>query len=329
MTFIAPQGCGGDSFDRPIPPVDTTMTFRSTLLAIAIAAILATPAPAQRRQPNPEERIERLEKQVNQVQRRVFGRQPVDTAGYVLDPALTQSDLATINARLESIERQMAELTRTSEENANRVATLETELFRLKAEAERRSREPAAEPEPATDPVDEARPDDGPPPRPQPKFENSGGSARGDSPAVPPVRTRAPSPGDPEFNAAGEQAYDRGYQLWLQKKYDQAIAELRAMASSFPGHRRVSWANNLAGRAMLDKGEYRAAAEALLANYRGNPNGERAADSLFYLGQASMRLRQPAQACKAYTELENVYGATLRADLRRLLPAAKAEAKCG
>jgi TolA-binding protein len=313
------------------------MTFRFALLALALAATALTPAPAQRRQPSPEERIERLEKQINQVQRRVYGRQPVDTAGYVMDPAVTQSELANVSARLESIERQMAELTRTSEENANRVATLETEVFRLKAEAERRERSNAASDSqeaggPTTEPVvDEARPDDGPPPAPRPKVESRRGSTSSDSATAvaAPATTRAPRPGEPDFNAAGEEAYDRGFQLWTAKRYDQAIAALRAMASSFTGHRRVSWANNLAGRAMLDKGEFRAAAEALLANYRGNPNGERAADSLYYLGQASMKLRQPAQACKAYVELENVYGATMRAELRRLLPAAKAEANCG
>jgi TolA-binding protein len=79
---------------------------------------------------------------------------------------------------------------------------------------------------------------------------------------------------------------------------------------------------------MLDKGDYRAAAEALLANYRADPQGERAPDSLYYLGQASFKLRQPQQACKAYAELENVYGQSLRSDLHRLLPAAKSEAKC-
>ena len=99
-------------------------------------------------------------------------------------------------------------------------------------------------------------------------------------------------------------------------------------ASAYPKHRRTSWANNLAGRALLDKGEPRAAAEALLANYRSNPKGERAPDSLYYLGQALMQLNQPAQACKAYTELEVVYGASLRAELKRLLPPAKADARC-
>ena len=124
---------------------------------------------------------------------------------------------------------------------------------------------------------------------------------------------RIPTRDDP-----AEEAYDAGYQLWRTGKYDAAIGALRAFRSSYPNHRRTSWANNLAGRAMLDKGEPRAAAEVLLANYRGNPKGERAADSLFYLGQSLMKLDQPAQACKAYSELEAVYGSTMRADLQKL-----------
>jgi TolA-binding protein len=126
----------------------------------------------------------------------------------------------------------------------------------------------------------------------------------------------------------GEIAYDEGYQLWRTGKYDAAISSLRAFSSAFPKHRRKSWADNLVGRSLLDKGEPRAAAEALLANYRSNPKGERAADSLYYLGQALMQLKQPGQACKAYSELEDVYGSSMRAELKRLLPAAKSEASC-
>ena len=66
----------------------------------------------------------------------------------------------------------------------------------------------------------------------------------------------------------------------------------------------------------VGQGQPRAAAEALLANYRSNPKGERAPDSLFYLGQALMKLGQPGQACKAYSELDAVYGAKVRGDLK-------------
>ena len=116
--------------------------------------------------------------------------------------------------------------------------------------------------------------------------------------------------------------------MWLAGRYDQAISALNAMAKAYPDHRRVSWAHNLAGRSMLDKGQPRAAAEALLANYRRDPKGERAQDSLFYLGQSLMKLGQPGQACKAYAELEDVYGGSVRGPLQAQLPAAKAEAKC-
>ena len=70
------------------------------------------------------------------------------------------------------------------------------------------------------------------------------------------------------------------------------------------------------------------AANALLANYRTNPAGERAPDSLFYLGQALMKLGQPGQACKAYAELDAVYGAKIRPELRKLETDAKAQAQC-
>lgn len=286
---------------------------RLTLLAL-LAATTATPAIGQRRQPSPEERIERLEKQVNQVQRRVYGKQPVDTAGYVLDPAVTQSELTNVSARLDNIERQMAELVRTSEENSNRVATLEAQLAQLRAAAERREAEAPVDDQPTVEAEPQAR-GEGPPPAPRPKVEG------GRTAEAEPVAASASA--DP-----AEAAYDRGFRLWEQKKYDAAIAALRAFPAAYPNSRRVSWARNLQGRALLDKGDYRAAAEVLLNNYRSNKDGERAQDSLYYLGQASMKLGQPGQACKAYAELENVYGSTIRPQIRSMLPAAKAAARC-
>ena len=293
------------------------MKLRYVLIASALGASLLAPASAQRREPTPEQRIDRLERGLRQMQQRVYGRNPpADTAGFADDPAVTQSALTVLVSRLDSIERQMAEVVRTGEENSNRVATLEAEVARMRAELQRR---PAVVEEPTAEPSDDLTGAVSPGPVPRQQAEQQ----------PPPAAAEPARPGDSNFAAAGEQAYDRGYQLWLQKRYDQSITALRAMASSFPGHRRVSWANNLVGRALLDKGEYRAAAEALLANYRSNPQGERAADSLFYLGQASFKLRQPQQACRAYAELENVFGGNLRSELRRLLPTAKAEANCG
>jgi hypothetical protein len=41
-----------------------------------------------------------------------------------------------------------------------------------------------------------------------------------------------------------------------------------------------------------------------------------------------VRLGQPTQACKAYAELSDVYGLTMRPALKAMIPAARAEAKC-
>jgi len=68
----------------------------------------------------------------------------------------------------------------------------------------------------------------------------------------------------PPVEDPAEIAYDEGYQLWRAGKFDQAITALRAFSAAFPRHRRASWANNLTGRALLDKGQARPAAEALL-----------------------------------------------------------------
>ena len=297
-----------------------------SLSLFAAATLALTPAAAQKRQPTPEDRIYRLEKQVRQVQKQVFPKgQPADTAGFSDDPAATQDAVNTLGGRLDAVERQMADLVRQSEENGNRLGVMEADLARLRAEQDRRLRaiesgaaggdaataaSPATE-APTTEGGDTSA--DGPPPPSRPKVET-----RRDSPDV--------TPSDPA--AGAEAAYDAGFQLWTAKKYDPAIASLKSMIAKYPESRRVSWAHNLIGRSLLDKGQPRAAAEELLANYRRDPKGERAQDSLFYLGKSLVKLGQPSQACKAYGELEDVYGASVRAPLKADLPAAKAEAKC-
>jgi TolA-binding protein len=293
-----------------------------TAIALALTATALSPAIAQRRPPTPEQRIDRLEKQVRQVQKQVFPKgQPADTAGVIDDPAATQASVDTMGSRLDAVERQLAEIVRQSEENGNRVATMEAELARLKADADRRAVQAEAAPPPVTEGGDPAPEADEPPPPTisRPKVERSRGAGAAPSEPVVPVAAGA----DP-----AEAAYDAGYQQWTRGQYDNAIRSLNAMAAKYPGHRRVSWAYNLAGRAQLDKGDYRNAADTLLKNYRRDPNGERAQDSVFYLGQALMKLNQPTQACKAYAELETVYAGRIRAPLAASLAPAKAEAKC-
>jgi TolA-binding protein len=127
---------------------------------------------------------------------------------------------------------------------------------------------------------------------------------------------------------AGEAAYMVGYNLWERRRLFEAQKSLEAMAKKYPTHRRASYARNLAGRASLDNGKPATAAKLFLENYTSAPRGERAPDSLFYLGQALMKLGKPGDACKAYNELRKTYGASLRSFLREKLPAARSAAGC-
>ena len=302
----------------------------TALAASAALALLPGVAFAQRQPaPTPDQRIDRLEKQVQQMQRQVFPKgRPADTAGFLDDPAASQSSVMSLDQRLDALEKQMADLVRASEENGNRLRGLEAGIGQLKNDhdqritaLEQKMSEAASVP---TAPVAEPA---GPPatmPRTKPAPTRT----------VPTKKTadaQPPAEGGPMIQAPtdpGEDAYTQGFHLWEAGQYDQAISTLKSFTAAYPKHRRVSYANNLIGRSLLDKGDARSAAEALLANYRTNPGGERAQDSLYYLGQALMRLGQPGQACKAYSELDAVYGAKIRPDVKKLEIDGKSQAQC-
>ena len=303
------------------------------LLATAALAVVPSIAIAQRQAPpSPEQRVDRLEKQVQQLQRQLFPKgRPADTAGFNDDPAASQSSLLSLAQRLDSLERQMADLVRSSEENGNRLRSVEGGLNQLKADQDQRigaieQRLAAGVAAPAS--VDTA-PASVAPATPPPRKSTTPPKT-----TPPKTTTAAPATGGPATTTEaaatdpGEDAYTAGFHQWEDGQYDQAIATLKAFTAAYPKHRRASFANNLIGRALLDKGDARSAATALLSNYRSNPGGERASDSLYYLGQALMKLGQPGQACKAYGELDAVYGAKIRPDLKKLETDAKAQAQC-
>jgi len=270
---------------------------RIALPAAALLGLAVTPALAQR-PPNPEQRIAILEQQV----------------------AASQATALRLEQRLNSIEAQLQQLINQGEVNGHRAGELESQITSLRNDVNNRLT--ALESRPSIQPPPGDAGDSAPQPKSHPDAVESAAVSTPETPPKASDSTEAAAV-DP-----GEDAYSQGYRLWRDGKYDQAITALRAFVSGFPNHRRASFARNLIGRALLDKGEARPAAEALLANYRKDPKGERAPDSLYYLGQALMQLKQPGQACKAYSELEDVYGASVRPDLKALLTKGKADANC-
>lgn len=273
---------------------------RYAISAVAMMGTAVTPAVAQRPASPEQQQIAILQQQL----------------------AASQASSLRLEQRLSSIETQLQQLINQGEVSGHRVSEVESQITTLRNELNSRltaiESRPAAEPQTADSFEADSTSSEV---REKPKVQTAS-LASPEKPAKS-TATEEVVPSDP-----GEDAYSNGFHLWQDGKYDQAITALKSFVSDFPKHRRASFARNLIGRALLDKGQPRPAAEALLSNYRTDPKGERAPDSLYYLGQALMALHQPSQACKAYGELEDVYGSSVRPDLKTLVSKGKADAGC-
>lgn len=277
--------------------------FFTTLLIGAAAAPLAAQTA-----PDLNGRVTKIERELRAVQRKVFpdGRPlepeiapapaPVEAAG---TPAT--SPVADLTARVDAIEAQIRSITSQAEQNGFKVRQLEEQVAALTAEMKALSARPVEPAPPAVEP-----------------------QAAADAPAVAETTGVArPSSGD-----AAEDGYLYGFRLWQAKQYGAAEAELKRVADQHPDHRRASFAQNLLGRAYLDEGKPALAAVALYDSYKKWPQGERAAESLYWLGQALTRLKKPADACKVYAQFTDDYGATAAAGLKAQVAAGRKAAKC-
>jgi len=290
---------------------------RFHLLGLILMASVAAPAAAQRNDPI-DRRVDRLEQQLRAVQRRVF---PDGNSQFVEPEIRSQSGpaaggnlsgdaLSSLNARVDAIEAQLRGLTGLIEESGNSSRQAEAQIGRLRADFGARLDQLEARPRPAAEPPAAA------PPGRQPAAAE---------PAA--ATTRSAAAAEPSVADSAEEAYNAGFRLWNERRYAEAQAALEAAATRFPSGRWISWTRNLQGRAYLDDDKPATAARILLANYQDNPRGERAADSLYYLGQSLTRLNRRAEACRVYDELAQVYP-QMRAEIRRRIPQARTDARC-
>lgn len=290
---------------------------RLILFALATAIFPAAPLLAQ--QPGVEGRVAKLEKEMKAVQRKVF---PGGSSQY-FEPEIAppqsppaaapgtpaSSPVADLTARVDALEAQLAALTGQSEQNAFKLRQLEDAFNKYKADMDARLA-PAAPPPAIT-------PGAGATPRPA----TSGPASEARKAAVAAIERS--NSGDPV-----EDAYLYGYRLWAAKFYPEAEVQLKSVVDKYPEHRRASFAQNLLGRAYLDDGKPALASVAFYENYQKRPKGERAPDSLAYLGQALIQLKKPKDACKVYEEFDDVYGTAASASLKDVVTKGRSTAKC-
>lgn len=300
-----------------------------------IAAMLLTGAATGNAAAQPagiDQRVGKLEKEMTAVQRKVFpGGVPVQPElGGTPAPATGAGDaastpLADLTARVEALEKSVAGITGqieqatfTNKQQDDHIKALEARLKKLEGDGDTATLPAVFAPTPKPGAV--------------PAKSATGGSVK--PPAVVPTRddpkrkaavaaVEIPSTGD-----AAEDAYTYGFRLYTAKFYPEAEAKLKEFVTKYPTHRRASYAQNLLGRAYYDEGKPALASVAFYDNYQKMPNGERASESLYGLGQSLTRLKKLSDACKVYDELTSVYGAKMTGDMKTRVARGRADAKC-
>lgn len=320
---------------------------RNTRLTMIMAALLlgtgGAPALAQTAV---ETRVDRLEREMRAVQRKVFP----GGNGQFFTPEITAPDAATtvpgtpatsvvtdLTARVSALETQLTSLTGQIEQNQYKLQTLEQNFaaYRTATDARLKALEGAASPAAApaanlAPPPAASKPElAAAPPRPGVGGPKAAAGAA-IKPPVDPARARAVAAVEKPLTAdPADDGYVYGYRLWQAKLYPEAEAQLMEVVAKYPKHRRASWAQNLLGRAYLDEGRPSLASHAFYDNYKNFQDGERTPDSLYYLGQSLRKLGKPStDVCKVYDELLDVYGARISPALKADVMKARAVEKC-
>ena len=296
-------------------------------------------------------RVGKLEKEMRAVQRTVFpSGTPVQpdmspsTPAPVIPGSASNTPVADLTARVDALERQIASLTGAGEQAAFRVRQLEESLSRLQQRvgaleapnatpAATTGEAPAARPATTTT---AARPATTTMSTPtalvRPATARPTATATVPKPAAAkPDAARRAAVAAFEIPATGdtvEDEYTYGFRLFTAKLYPEAQAKLKEFVAAHPTHKRASYAQNLLGRAYLEEGKPALASVAFYDNYQKMPRGERAAESLSWLGTALVRLKKLPDACKVFDELRDVYGTRAAADVRARADKGRSDAKC-
>jgi TolA-binding protein len=298
------------------------------LLSVAVLAL--APAPLIAQDANVEGRVTKLEKEMKAVQRKVFP----DGAGKFFEPEIkadgtkaatsgtpSPSAVTDLIARVDALEAQLATLTGQVEQHSAGMKSLEARLKTLETQAKTVT---VAAPPPAAAP--EVKVAAAPKPATVPKPAAPKPAA---TPKPTAARTAAVAAiGRPSTGDAFEDGYNYGYRLWEAKFYPEAQTQLEETVAKHPKHKRASFARNLLGRAWLDDGKPATAVKVFYDNYKNDPRGERAPESLYFLGSALTDLGKAAEACEAFGQLASAYPDEAAGRLAGRVTEGRKRAKC-
>jgi len=313
-------------------------------LSVALGlAVAAGPAPAWSQDRSTQERLDRLERDLNMLQRQVYRGAPPA-------PIADGDSGAAVNAeiRMGRLEAQMRDLNGRVEEFVNQIEQLHQRVEQVAGDIEERFNQAAGAVPPAADSSPAVRSGSAPSPRSTRELaaEAPGATDADLSPsrhiagvgAGPPIPlgtavappggpTAAPGPifgtltppGSPPASPALAKAapaallsggsaadqYNHAFGLLKQADYPAAEAALKAFVDQHPTDPMAGNAQFWLGETYYTRNRFLDAASAFAEGYKRYPKSSKAADDLLKLAMSLGRADQKPNACLALAQLEH------------------------
>lgn len=289
------------------------------------------------------DRLDRLERDVNLLQRQVYRGASGSTAAPAAGAAAAGNAI-DVEVRLGRLEEQVRGLTGQIEDTAYKIQQLNQRLDRLQTDLDFRLQQlehPGSAPS-APPPESAAPPSAGSPARsalsatlptaPATSDPTVGGPVRlrppGSNGAAPPAASPSPTPGvlgtvvvpdtgqpgaPPQTatlapqNVTGSalEQYNAAFALLRQARYDEAEQALRGFIQRNPKDALAGNAQYWLGETYFARKDYNGAASAFAEGYEKYPHSPKAPDDLLKLGITLGILGQKDNACRVYARLEH------------------------
>ena len=309
---------------------------RSLYAVAAVALIAPALAPLHAQTAGETEiRLRKVEAEVAALQRVVFPgsdgkffpQLQSGQSGSVQPGSPASATSSDMLVRMDALEGQVARLTGQVEEDHNRVEKLEARLTAIEgagkvqtvtdtpgSSTDRNLAAMGAAPKPAPKPAAAV-------PKPAPKPAASADAAAKRVAAVRAVVK-------PKTRDAGDDEYSYGFHLWEAKFYPESEQQLKMFLQKYPKHARTSYARNLLGRDYLDDGNAHEAAGWFLQNYKLEPKGDRAPDSLLFLAESMRQLGDTTRGCVAVKQFAATFPAEAGGRLKSQYDVTSSGLKC-
>lgn len=316
--------------------------------AISLFLLVAAPLPVRAQMPLQDQdsavqsRLDRVERDLNMLERQVYRGAPAAMA----PSAGGSATAADVEVRMEQVEAQMRELTGKVEEIGNGLEQLKQRVEQINSDFgvrfDQLSGNPGAappSPRPSSGGAQLAGPAPGgmapgtvvPPP--------SGGGLNPifntlSPPGTAPAHPQAPQPSTEAASAeqrppgSPTEQFNRAFGLLKQSDYAGAEAAFKAFIEAHPSDALSGNAQYWLGQTYFARNKYPEAAAAFAESYKHFPKGQKAADNLLYLSLSLAKSDQKKNACLTLDQLDQAFPNAAPA-IRQRAAAEKKRIGCG